>query len=73
MFVQHFGYVEKRLDKKAIVNFKTYDVTYWIINLFNINIAQYLNISISFFTLCPSRGLSKYIKTKVLTTCFYLV
>ena len=42
MFVQHFGYVEKRLDKKAIVDFKTYDVTYWIINLFNINIAQYL-------------------------------
>ena len=42
MFVPHFGYAEKRLDKKAIVNFKTYDVTYWIINLFNINIAQYL-------------------------------
>ena len=25
------------------------------------------------FTLRPSRGLSKYIKTKVLTTCFYLI
>ena len=24
-----FGYVEKRLDKKATVNFKIYDVTNW--------------------------------------------
>ena len=24
---RHFGYVEKRLDKKAIVNFKIYDIT----------------------------------------------
>ena len=27
-----FGYVEKQLDKKAIVNFKIYDVTDWTTN-----------------------------------------
>ena len=37
-----FGYEEKRLDKKAMVNLKTYDVTDWIMNLCNIYIAQYL-------------------------------
>ena len=33
---QHFGYLEKRFDKKARVNFKIYDVNY------NTYIAQYL-------------------------------
>ena len=28
-----FGYVEKRLDKKAMFNFKIYDVTNWTINI----------------------------------------
>ena len=37
-----FGYVEKRLDKKAMVNFKIYDVTDWTTNIYNIHIAQYL-------------------------------
>ena len=36
------GFVEKRLDKKAMVNFKIHDVTAWITNLCNIHIAQYL-------------------------------
>ena len=36
-----FGHVEKQLDKKAKVNFKTYDVTNWEINNYNIHIAQY--------------------------------
>ena len=27
-----FGYIEKRLDKKAIINFKIYDVTDWTTN-----------------------------------------
>ena len=31
-----FGYVEKRLDKKADVNFKIYDVTDWATNNYNI-------------------------------------
>ena len=26
-----------------------------------------------FFIVCPTRSLPKYIKTKVLTTCFYLI
>ena len=37
-----FGYVEKRLDKKARVNFKMYDVTCWTTNNYNIYIAQYM-------------------------------
>ena len=31
------------------------------------------HISEFVFIVCPSRGLSKYIETKVLTICFYLV
>ena len=40
---QVFGCVEKRLDKKAIENFKIYDVTDWTTNNYNYNthIAQY--------------------------------
>ena len=30
-----FGYVEKRLDKKSMVNFKTYDVKDWTKNNYN--------------------------------------
>ena len=30
-----FGYMEKRLDKKTKVNFKMYDVTEWIANIYN--------------------------------------
>ena len=37
-----FGYVEKRLDKKAKVNFKICDITYWTTNINNVHIAQYL-------------------------------
>ena len=37
-----FGYVEKRLDKKAMVNFKVNDVTDWTTNDHNTHIAQYL-------------------------------
>ena len=37
-----FGKLEKRLDKKTMVNFKIHDVTDWITNVCNINIAQYL-------------------------------
>ena len=37
-----FGYLEKRLDKKAMVNFKLYDVTDWTTNNYNTHIAQYL-------------------------------
>ena len=37
-----FGYVEKRLDKKAMVNYKIYDVTDWTTNNYNTHIAQYL-------------------------------
>ena len=37
-----FGYVEKRVDKKATVNFKIYDVTDLTTNNYNTHIAQYL-------------------------------
>ena len=37
-----FGNLEKRLDKKTMVNFKIHDVTDWITNVCNIHIAQYL-------------------------------
>ena len=36
-----FGYVEKRLDKKAKVNFEIYGVTIWTINKYNTHIIQY--------------------------------
>ena len=36
-----FGYVEKRFDKKAMVNFKIYDVTDWTTNNYNTRIIQY--------------------------------
>ena len=35
-------YVEKRLDKKDMVNFKIYDVPDWKTNKYNTHIAQYL-------------------------------
>ena len=31
----HFGYIAKRLDKKTMVNFKSYDVTNWTTNNYN--------------------------------------
>ena len=34
------GYVEKRFDKKAKVNFKIYDVTYWTTNTYDIHITE---------------------------------
>ena len=37
-----FGYLEKRLDKKAEVNFEIYDVADWITNNYDAYIAQYL-------------------------------
>ena len=37
-----FGYVEKRLDQKAEINFKIYDVVDWTTNNYNTNVAQYL-------------------------------
>ena len=37
-----FGFAEKRLDKKAMVKFKIYDVTGQITNLYNIHITKYL-------------------------------
>ena len=37
-----FGYVEKRLHKKAKVNFKVYDVTDSTTNNYNTYISQYL-------------------------------
>ena len=37
----NFGYVEKRLDKKAMVDFKIYDVTDWKANNCNTHIAQH--------------------------------
>ena len=36
------GHVGKRLDKKAIVNFKMYDVTNWITSDYNTHVARYL-------------------------------
>ena len=37
-----FDFAEKRLDKKAMVKFKIYDVTGQITNLYNIHITKYL-------------------------------
>ena len=37
-----FGHVGKRLDKKAKINFKVYDVTTWETNNYNKHIAQHL-------------------------------
>ena len=36
-----FGDVEKCLDKKAMVNFKIYDVADWASNNYNTHITQY--------------------------------
>ena len=36
-----FGYVEKRLDQKAIASYKIYDVIDWTTNNYNTHIAQY--------------------------------
>ena len=37
-----FCYLKKRLDWKDKVNFKIYDVTAWLTDSYNTNIAQYL-------------------------------
>ena len=39
-----FGHVGKRFDKKAMVNFRIYDVSGSETNNYNTYIAQYLNI-----------------------------
>ena len=39
---QLFGYVGKRLDKKVMIDFKVYDVTYWMTVNYNAHIMQYL-------------------------------
>ena len=75
---------KKRLDKKAI-NFKlisNYDVidrttsnynteaSSWPFSLSGLNVGNFTKfVSI----VCPSRGKTRYIKTKVLTTWFYLI
>ena len=41
-FLFFFGHVGKRLDKKAQVDFKIYDVTVWETNNYNAHIPQYL-------------------------------
>ena len=38
----YFGYVGKLIDKKAMVNFKVFEVIDWTTNNKNIHIAQYL-------------------------------
>ena len=35
-------YLEKALDKKAIVNFKIHAITHWTTNNYNTHIAKYL-------------------------------
>ena len=37
-----FGYMEERLDKKAKVNFKIYDITDWTRNNYTRHVTQYL-------------------------------
>ena len=37
-----FGYVEKRLDNKAMINLKMHDVTDWTTNNYNTHITKYL-------------------------------
>ena len=36
-----FGYLETRLDEKAMVNFKIYDMADWTTNNYNAYITQY--------------------------------
>ena len=36
------GHVEKRLDKKALINFKIYDIKDWTTINYNTHITQYL-------------------------------
>ena len=37
-----YGYVEKELDKKTMINSKIYDVTNWTTSNYNTHITQYL-------------------------------
>ena len=39
---QVFGYLEKQVHKKAMVDFKTYDATDWTTDNYNTHIAQHL-------------------------------
>ena len=41
-FPDFFGYLIKRLDNKAKINFKIYDLTNWNKNNYNTHIARYL-------------------------------
>ena len=41
-FPDFFGHVGKRLDKKAKINFKAYDVTSWEINNYNEHLVRHL-------------------------------
>ena len=37
-----FGYVKKRFDKRAKLNFKIYDITDWATSNYNTYIVQYI-------------------------------
>ena len=53
-----FGYLEKRLDKKDIVNFKIYDFTDWTTNNCNTSvITQYLK---KYFSIFIEKSCTKY-------------
>ena len=39
----------------------------------SISLEKYSNVLCSFFIVCPSQGLSKYVKIKLQTTCFYFI
>ena len=44
LFYFFLGHAEKRLDKKAEINFKIYDVIYSRMNNYNTHIAEHINI-----------------------------
>ena len=77
-----FDYVEKRLNKKALVIFKIYDVMGWTRKRKPMLLGQIIeyNMRNIFFLKSyiqnmksKSQILSKYIKTKMLTIWFYLL
>ena len=64
-----FGHVGKRLDKKASVNFKIYEVTIWETNNYNTHTAQYKgNQTMKFGQLIEYKMKNNFIK-KSYTKC----
>ena len=65
IFVINIWPFDKRLDKKAKINFKIYDVTNWITSSYSTDTVKYLKKQVQSYGSWFSWALGPYFKTKI--------